>query len=318
LEDGLSFKLGFELEFYLMSDVDLKNGMEDSAPEAYSRWSTASAMRDVRATCLEACVLALQDSGIDVEQFHAETGRHMYEIATGPLPALAAVDTYNQSREIVKRTALKHGFQATFLPKPFSTLQCLGQHIHISMHEEGDSVDAGKPRQDWFLAGMLHRLPLLCAYGMPSVESFQRFELFALAPWVSWGTENKDAPIRKIKDGHWELRTIDGTANVYLVAAAFIAAGILGLRQQQPLKWKDNRDFLQRLDTEAKEKLGIDTILPKNLEQALSLCRSDVMGLDLLLGKQVLEYYAMVKEHEQLKLASLSETERKRLYYDSF
>jgi glutamine synthetase len=318
VEDNLSFKLGFELEFYLMSDADLKTAVEDSSP-SYCHLSTASAMHDERAACVEACVSVLHDAGIEVEQFHAETGRHMYEISIVPLQALVGADTCNQAREIVKRTATKRGFHATFLPKPFLNSHSVGQHIHLSIHEEGDAMETeNSRRQNWFLAGILHRLPLLCVFGMPSVQSYERYNLFALAPWVSWGTENKDAPIRKIKDGHWEFRTVDGTANVYLVVAAFIAAGILGIRQQQFLKWKDNQDFLERLDDEAKEKLGIDTMLPKSLEEALHLCKSDIMGLDSLLGEHILEYYTAMKTLEQSSLASVDKAERKRMYYELF
>ena len=317
-EHQLSFLAGFELEFYLMNDEDFKHALADDAPKSANCWSTASGMRDPRGKCLEECVVALQEADIEVEQFHAEPGRHMYEISTGPLPVLAAVDTWNQSLEIVKYTAVKCGFQATFLPKPFGTLYCLGQHVHLSLHPESRTGDETKDINDSFLAGILHRLPLLCGYGMPCQDSFRRLEPLALAGWVSWGTENRDAPLRKIKEGHWELRTIDGTANFYLVLAAFITAGLLGIQEKEPLKWKDNRNFLSRLDGEAREELGINTPLPASLEEAMALCKSDLMGLDSMLGKQILEFYTMVKDGEQLNLAKMTEKEKKEIYLNNF
>lgn len=320
-EDRISYQLGFELEFYLMSKEDLKGAIDNTTPPSHNFWSTTFALRDDRGTCLEACVTSLLAAGIEVQQYHAETGRFMYEISTGHMPALVAIDTWYQSLEIVKQTATNHGFRATFLPKPFPTLCCLGQHVHLSIHEEDPSSEGqipNKQRQDWFLAGILHRLPLLCAYGMPCDQSFQRFEEFALAPLVSWGTENRDAPIRKIKDGHWELRMVDGTANFYLVVAAFIAAGLLGLRSKQALRWGDNRDFLSKLDDGSKNALGIHTAIPKALDESLNLCKSDYMGIDSLLGKQILEFYSMVKDGEQQYLSTMSVTERKKMYYDLF
>ncbi|KAI9700146.1 MAG: hypothetical protein M1820_006928 [Bogoriella megaspora] len=318
IQHGLSFLVGLELEFYLMTNEDLKDALNDAAPTAYNHWSTASGMRDVRADCLEDCVKALQRSEIEVQQFHAEPGRHMYEIATGPLSALEALDTWTQTLEIVKRTARDHGLQATFLPKPFSTLYCLGQHVHLSIHSSGVSTAVCGQIEEHFLAGILHRLPLLCNFGMPSQDSYRRFEPFALAPWVSWGTENRDAAIRKMKKGHWELRTVDATANLYLVVATFIAAGLLGVREKQHLRWKDHREFLARMDEVALKEAGIDTPLPRSLQEALDLPSRDLMGLDSLVGEKLLKFHMMVKEKEQIYLSNLTAEEKKILYFDNF
>ncbi|KAF2476028.1 glutamine synthetase/guanido kinase [Lindgomyces ingoldianus] len=314
----VSLLVGFEMEFHLMDEKDRQQALTGDGPAGYNYWSSASAMRDSRGKCLGECVEALQAADIYVEQFHAESARNSYEIATGPLSVLSAVDTWNQSLEIVKQTAVQHGFQATFLPKPFARLYCLGQHVHLSVHvDECDSDEKVQEIQESFLAGILRRLPLLCGYGMPSRDSFKRHGL-AFSGWVTRGTQNRGAPIREIDKGHWELKTIDGTANFYLVLATFIAAGVLGVQESEALVWRDNRDFLANLDGAEMKQLQLETQLPATLKEALHLCASNHMGLDVLLGPQLLDFFTAVKKGEEKCLENMTDMEQKIMYLENF
>lgn len=103
------------------------------------------------ASCVEDCVLALEAAGIEAEQMHAESGAQQYEISTGPLPVMAAVDTLIQSQEIVKIVSESHGYRATFLPvlpKPLPDLGSSGMHVHISMHKEARASSASGSQEE--------------------------------------------------------------------------------------------------------------------------------------------------------------------------
>jgi glutamine synthetase len=52
---------------------------------------------------------------------------------------------------------------------------------------------------------------------------------------VGCGTQNRYLPVRKIRDGHWELRFADATANFYLFLAVVIAAGLRGIQEHEKL-----------------------------------------------------------------------------------
>jgi glutamine synthetase len=62
----------------------------------------------------------LTDAGIEVQQFHAESAPGQYEIITGPLPPMEAVDALVFTRDTIYNIATKHGVKATLLPKVYN------------------------------------------------------------------------------------------------------------------------------------------------------------------------------------------------------
>jgi glutamine synthetase len=62
----------------------------------------------------------LTDAGIEVQQFHAESAPGQYEVVTGPLPPVEAVDALVFTRDTIYNIAAKYGTRATFYPKVFS------------------------------------------------------------------------------------------------------------------------------------------------------------------------------------------------------
>ena len=83
--------------------------------------------------------------------------------------------------------------------------------------------------------------PALVALMLSQDISYDRVKsgLWAGSEWVAWGTQNRETPIRKISPGHWEIKSLDGLANMYLAMSAFLAAGYLGVNQNMPLTLKD-------------------------------------------------------------------------------
>lgn len=182
---------------------------------------------------------SLLEAGIKATHFHSEVGEDVFEIPTGPLRAVEAVDALIFSKEAVQTIAQRHGFKATCFPKPVlkPSHTAIGGHVHFSIDNATAEV------ADSFLAGVLENMPATCAFSMPNFDSYHRLggARGTTGTWVGWGTEDKDVAIRKISNrtGYWEIRCADQTSNMYYTLAAWITAGSAGVKQKKALRWKD-------------------------------------------------------------------------------
>lgn len=234
--DGLDFQIGLETEFILLDKA--KSGVEPTGIDAPKAWCAAAAMQhDGVTACLDDIATCILDSGIKLLAFHSEGGVGEYEFITAPTTVMKAVDEQIYLRQAIKTISQRHGFHATLYPAPYGTGSATGAHCHLSINNATSKV------ADNFLAGILDRLPALCAFTMPVHDSYYRVaEMTGRAGvWVAWGTENKDLPVRGILNrvGYWEFRSADCTANTYIQLAAWITAGHLGVQEKQELRWKD-------------------------------------------------------------------------------
>ncbi|MCJ1256158.1 hypothetical protein MMC24_003978 [Lignoscripta atroalba] len=305
---NLDFLVGFEVEFMLMSK--LENGDRYSLVSAAGQY-TASSVRVQAFQYVEECVKALVAANIDVEQFHSEDSGGQFEISTGPLPVMDAIDTLILTHEIIKNVLAKHGHQATMYPKPFLDHPSNGAHTHLSI--------CPPHMEEEFLAGLLHRLPSLCAFTMPNPDSYTRRRRREGGESVEWGSLNRSVPIRKIKPGHWEIRCVDATANMYLALAACISAGMLGVRDREELVWKDSSSsWYLKLSDEEKASLGIYKPLPKSPNEAVRHLRENSRGLEEIMGKWIIERYIQVKGFEEDVVMKLDPEKRRCMYLEQF
>ncbi|KAK6954206.1 hypothetical protein Daesc_004171 [Daldinia eschscholtzii] len=287
---GLSFLVGFELEFYLLEkSSDLGQGWKAPTAVPGCYWSSPVFLRGALGSCLAACADAVEAADIRVEHFHGNASPHQCEIALGPMPALDSADAVMQAIEVVKVTAQKHGFHACFHPKPFAGLDPSGLHAHISV-QQAVSIEAS----DHFLAGVMRRLDILCGIGMP-FEATSRLGQELCGEWQAWGTNNKDVPVRKIRDGYFEMRCIDCMSNIYLVLASYIAAGFLGIKSKEPLEQVDCLGLPSWMTDHERQKLGIVKRLPSTSTASLILLEQDCMGLDDVIGRRLMEFFVNVR-----------------------
>ena len=252
VEVGLEIKVGFEVEFRCLNTdgTDLEDCLKG--------WSTAAGQENRCIPIIREILKILEQSRIKVEKFHTEGAQGMFEISTGPLPALQAIDAWVYTRETIKKLFSKQNILATLYPSPTPEHHGIGAHVHLSI---------GKATSDSFLAGILTRLPALCAFSLPLEESYNRVnDKSEAGAYVTWGTENRDVPIRQIRNGYWEVRCCDATANMYLMVAAFIAAGI---EEGEELVWEDCLGCPSRIDEEGRALLRITKPLPKTLSESL-------------------------------------------------
>lgn len=313
---GLTFLMGFEVEFIVLERDD-----DPNSPEKYRTlrndghaWSMARVLADWGregsfSTAADEILDGLEAAGIEYEQFHPESAPGQYELVLAPLPPLEACDSVLHARQILESVAARHGYRVTLHPKPFAARCGSASHVHMSISSAGgDNPEV----YEAFYAGILQHFRAVIPFAYSNPTSYERMvdSFWAGGRWVTWGTQNKEAPLRKIAGSHWELKTLDGIANPYLAMAVLFTAGTKGVREKTPLTLTDFGGDPARLTPEERSKLGITTMFPADLKEGLQALREDE---DLGLDPRFVQRYIDVKNAEmQILLDPLSPEERRR------
>jgi len=208
----------------------------------------------------------------------------------------------------VKAIGEKHGFRATFMPKPFLNLTGNGCHAHVSVwdksgktnlfHDPKGELGLSKLAYN-FLGGVIHNAEALCSFFNPTVNSYKRINAprtLSGATWspnsITYGGNNRTHMVRIPDAGRFELRLMDGAANPYLLQACVLAAGLDGA--------DNKRDPGKRLDinmyTEGHTVRGLKK-LPLNLLDALRLTDKSKV-LRERLGDAFIDSYLKLKNDE--------------------
>ncbi|RYP71134.1 hypothetical protein DL771_005068 [Monosporascus sp. 5C6A] len=323
---GLDFLLGFEIEFLVLErNPDSAAGPTDRYRPLRSSdghaWSAARAVADWGAagpgafgTAVDEILGGLDAAGIEVEQFHPESAPGQFELVLGPLPALEACDALLHARQILEAAAARHGFRVTLHPKPFEAACGSASHVHMSLSSADGQYDTNKPEvYEAFYAGILRHFRAIVAFTYASPASYERMVdgLWAGGRWVTWGTQNKETPLRKCEGAHWELKVLDGLANPYFAMAAILAAGTDGVVTKAPLTWGDCAIDPAKLTEEQKRELGVSEMFPGNLVEALVALQAD-KELCQLLHPRFVERYIDVKKAEIALLEPMKPDQRRR------
>ena len=221
---------------------------------------------------------------------------------------LKTADRHTFFKYMVKAIAEKHGFRATFMPKPFMNLTGNGCHAHVSVwdktgktnlfHDAKGELGLSKMAYN-FLGGIMHNAEALCSFFNPTVNSFKRINAprtLSGATWspnsITYGGNNRTHMVRIPDSGRFELRLMDGAANPYLLQAGVLAAGLDGV--------DNKRDPGKRLDinmyTEGHTVKGVKK-LPLNLLDALRLTDKSKV-LRERMGDGFIDSYIKLKNDE--------------------
>ncbi|KAM0354893.1 hypothetical protein ACHAPU_000730 [Fusarium lateritium] len=302
--DGLAFLVGMELEFCLL----IPGTLDPAEPAPPGVAGTSRTLRSKVWPFLNEAIIALTDAGVGVEQSVKEYGTSAYEIALSPLPPIEAVDAYVYATELIKNVAYKHGLVATFYPTPYDgdIGQKNGEHIHISATSTNESWDP-----DTAMAGILSHIPALTALGMAQVDSYERVGIGRMGAGglVGWGGNNRDMPVRRVTNNHWEMRVNDGTSNPYAMVAGIIGAAL----DPKPLQIKEASRFTLMYSEEEKQQLGLTKPLPTTLEAALEELENDRAWACSVLGEEYVEWFLALKKAE-MKTVSDMDVQERRLF----
>ena len=157
--------------------------------------------------------------------------------------ALQAADNAQMLKRVIKGVAQKHGYVATFMPKPFADVDGNGFHTHISVLDEhghnifDDGTEKGSESLRHAVAGLAATMSDLMLVFAPHRNSYRRFSAGTHTPIApTWGYENRDVALR-IPVGDPQARRIEhrvagADANPYLVLSAILAGVLFGLENK--------------------------------------------------------------------------------------
>jgi glutamine synthetase len=240
-EAGYTIRSGQEFENYFFQP--------DGTP-LFSGYHIFNPVRNVYHPVVLDLFELLPKIGIDLITANSEYGPGQFELNYGPADGFAGPDKSYTYKNALKEIAHKHGLIGSFMSKPISGMAGCGAHFHVSLidQQSGRSVfgddRAAHGLSDTahqFIAGNLKYARAVYTLLVPTVNCFKRIRPHTFAPSnVSWGLEDRSALVR-IKgfneaSRHVEHRAPSGLSNPYLVAAAVLAAGLLGIREQLTLE----------------------------------------------------------------------------------
>ncbi|KID82847.1 developmental protein FluG [Metarhizium guizhouense ARSEF 977] len=305
---------GFEIELVLLRRSG-DGGYSDHNNDGHA-WSTVGAMdHEVVEKVLEPAIQQLDHAGVYVEMLHAESAKGQFEIILPKARAMEAVDTLIFARQVIASCASACGYKMTLHPKPIANACGTAAHAHISIASD----DLNAALYESFYAGILSHLRAICAFTCSNMVSYERLRngVWAGGTWVAWGTQNREAPLRKIENSHWELKCVDGLSNPYIATAAVVLAGLDGVQKGKGLTWRDCTTDPALLSSDERLQLGIEKKLPGSIEDALNALSEDE-DLTNLLGADVVERYVAVKEAEVDLMKSMSTEDRRKWIMDRY
>lgn len=150
---------------------------------------------------------------------------------------LKACDDIIYAKRLIRQIASKHGFDATFMAKPFHDQAGNGQHVHLSLLDEhgqnlfsnrdGSESDLFYQTISAMLAQSTQAMALLC----PNINSFRRFIPGAYVPTsANWGNNHRGValrvPISDAQNRRIEHRIAGADVNPYLLVAT-VLSGVL-------------------------------------------------------------------------------------------
>ena len=300
---NLKMKSGVECEYFLLSEdgKSISDPRDIQPKPCYDQSALMRRYELIKEIC--DCMIEL---GWSPYQNDHEDANGQFEMNWDYSDCLETADRHTFFKFMVKSLAEKHGYRATFMPKPFENLTGNGCHAHISLWngksnkflDKGDRLGLTKLAYN-FLGGIIKNATALAAFFNPSINSYRRINAPPTKSGASWSPSsisytgnNRTHMIRVPDPGRFELRLMDGSSNPYLLQAGVMAAGLDGLINKidpgEPLfcnMYTDYKNYpnLEKLPDELEDSL-------ENLEQNKTLRDS--------FGEKVISSYIKLKRQE--------------------
>lgn len=249
---GYSAKMALEYEFFVFNEtpesIRAKN-YSDLVPLSpgnfgYSVLRT-NVLSDLFNEFMDFCI----DHDFALEGLHCETGPGVWEAAIAVDDCLRAADKAALFKTFAKAFFQKRGLLATFMAKWSMDYPGQSGHCHQSLLEtrtgkcvfyDAKAEHGMSEVMRQYVAGQQKYMKPFLALTSPTINSYARLVKGAWAPTAStWGADNRTTALRVIsgseKSQRVEFRVGSADANPYLVAAATLGAGLLGIRDKLEL-----------------------------------------------------------------------------------
>ena len=270
--------------------------------------------------------------GIKIEAEHHEVATSgQCEINLVYDEMITMADNVIAVKNLVKVKAKRKNKVATFMPKPIFGDNASAMHTHQSlwkgnsnvMYDQDDEVAQMSQIGRYYVGGILNHASALCAISNPTTNSYKRLVPGFEAPVnVCWGLANRSTAIRipmynrnQEKSKRIEYRVPDPTANIYLLEAALLLAGLDGIKNKidpgDPIK-----ENVYKLSLEKKREYNIGS-LPVSLKGSLDSLGSDSNFLEEVFTIDFLEAYSELKYKEYTAFAQTPTAWEVSMYADA-
>ena len=327
---GFEFETMGELEYYIISEDEGLFKAEDQ--KAYHESSPFTKWNGFRTEAMK----LIAEAGGMIKYGHSEVGNftkngmvyEQNEIEFLPTCVEDAADQLIKAKWIIRTLAMQYGVTLTFAPKITVGKAGSGLHIHTRIMKDGKSqmIEKGilSKVARTAIAGYMELAPSLTAFGNLNPTSYFRLVPHQEAPTnICWGDRNRSVlvrvplgwttPTNMIHDVNpqesgdkidfsekqtVELRSPDGSADIYLLLAGLTIAARTGFELKKPLELAEKTYVdINIFDDEHKDKLGKLKQLPAScvesskrlLEHKDIYCKDNVFPVELidLLAKQL-------------------------------
>jgi len=300
---GFTFYVGPELEFFVFKSAEAPVPIDTGGYFDLTPLDMASDLRrDI--------ILSMEEMGIGIEYSHHEAAPSQHEIDFRYTDALTMADNVMTYRLVVKEIAFKHGYYASFMPKPLQDKNGSGMHVNMSLFKgERNAFFDAKDRlhlsttAKHFMAGILKHAPELTLVLNQWVNSYKRLVPGYEAPvYLTWAEHNRSDMVRipmykpgKEDSARIELRSPDPACNPYLAFSVILAAGLEGVQKRYPLPDATTENVFALSEAE-RERRGIRQ-LPGSLGEAIVLAEGSAL-LRRALGEHVYQSFLQNKKIE--------------------
>ncbi len=330
---GFEFETMGELEYYIISEDEGLFKAEDQ--KAYHESSPFTKWNGFRTEAMK----LIAESGGMIKYGHSEVGNftkdgmvyEQNEIEFLPTCVEDAADQLIKAKWIIRTLAMQYGVTLTFAPKITVGKAGSGLHIHTRIMKDGKNmmIENGKLSDTarTAIAGYMELAPSLTAFGNLNPTSYFRLVPHQEAPTnICWGDRNRSVlvrvplgwtiPTNMIHDVNpqeseeiidfsnkqtVELRSPDGSADIYLLLAGLTIAARTGFELKKPLELAEKTYVdINIFDDEHKDKLKTLKQLPascfesskKLIEHKDIYCRDNVFPEEVidLLVKQLASF----------------------------
>ncbi len=265
---GFEFQTMGELEFYVIAPYEKsfpandQHGYHESAP--YAKFN------DFRTQCMA----YIAQTGGQIKYGHSEVGNftldgltyEQNEIEFLPVKVEDSADQLMLAKWIIRNLAYKYGYNITFAPKITVGKAGSGLHIHMRIMKDGKNLMLENGRLSdtarKAIAGMMLLAPSLTSFGNTNPTSYFRLVPHQEAPTnICWGDRNRSVLVRVPLgwSGHYdmsaivnpfeqtcqydtsqkqtvEMRSPDGSADIYQLLAGLAVACRYGLEREDALE----------------------------------------------------------------------------------
>lgn len=287
-EKSLNPCMAVELEFSLLPRPKTKDSVGSALRDQNSLGGNLYALSelDYHAPLLEALRQAFETQDLPYEGIIKESAPSQFEINVAHSDdVMLLADQVIRMQRTIRAVAARHGFIASFMPKPIDDEAGNGLHVHCSLLEENgvnvfdNGEESGSDLLQFAVGGCLELLPLSMLLFAPSFNAYRRFQPGNHAPTeATWGYDNRTTALR-IPESPPSARRIEhrvagADANPYLVLAAVLAGIWHGIENKvSPPAAIEGNAWAQDIDAPK---------LATTMDQAIDVFRNETQLADYL------------------------------------